>query len=329
MASRISSSISLSESGKHVGVLSVPYSRDESGWGSLRVPIAVIGSGNGPSVLLVGGNHGDELEGPVALTNFIREINARDVRGRIVVIPALNYPAVLAGSRTSPIDRGNMNRSFPGDAEGTITQQIAHFVTSEILMDVDAVLDIHSGGRTMYFEPFAAIHELDDRALMERSRAAMVAFGAPTNLVLRELDAEGMLDTTVERMNKVFVTTELGGGGSTSPDSVAIAARGILGFLAHFGILAAPAAPPTGPANALRTSPESYVICEGGGLLEFLVSIGQSVKKGQPVCRVLDIDHPLAAPRVYEAGCSGRLLGRMHGGMVVNGDFLAMVAFDA
>jgi predicted deacylase len=77
----------------------------------------------------------------------------------------------------------------------------------------------------------------------------------------------------------------------------------------------------------LRTAPESYVICEAGGLLEFVVELGDEVRRGQPICRVHNIDRMQDPPRTYAAGCSGRVVGRMHGGIADNGDFLAMVAF--
>jgi predicted deacylase len=94
----------------------------------------------------VGGNHGDEYEGPVALLNLARELEPESVSGRIVIIPALNYPAVEAGTRLSPIDGRNMNRTFPGRWDGSVTEMIAHFVQNEILPGVDAVIDMHSGG---------------------------------------------------------------------------------------------------------------------------------------------------------------------------------------
>ena len=326
---KIRPSIPLDAKGKHVGYLTVPHSRDESAWGALRVPIAVVKGGSGPSVLLTGGNHGDEFEGPLALLELIGTLEPGLMRGRVLILPALNYPALKAGRRLSPIDGGNMNRSFPGAANGTITQQIAHYVQTELLPGVDAVLDIHAGGRTLMFLPFAAVHQLADRAQMARASAALEAFGAPVGLVLEELDAEGMLDTAVERMGKTFVSTELGGGGSTTTLTVALARRGALNLLRHWGALAGAIERPTKPTRLMRTDGASYTICEDDGFVEYLVDLGQVVRAGETLCRVRDIDRPLAEPAPYRAGRDGMLVGRCHGGRVVPGDFLALVAFDA
>ena len=117
--------IALDGMGKAHGHLRLPHSRDDSAWGHVMIPICVIGNGDGPTVLLTGGNHGDEYEGPIALHDLAYSLEASDVAGRVIILPQMNTPAFLAASRTSPIDQGNMNRAFPGNARGTVTQKIA------------------------------------------------------------------------------------------------------------------------------------------------------------------------------------------------------------
>ena len=65
--SKISATIDFSADGKHLGYLSIPHSRNESGWGTVHLPIVSIRNGAGQTMLLTGGNHGDEYEGPIAL----------------------------------------------------------------------------------------------------------------------------------------------------------------------------------------------------------------------------------------------------------------------
>ena len=106
--------IPFDKDGVHHGFLRLPYSRDDSAWGSVMIPITVIRNGDGPTALLTGGNHGDEYEGPIALMDIAQSLSQRDIQGRVIIVPAFNYPAFQAGTRTSPIDKGNLNRSFPG-----------------------------------------------------------------------------------------------------------------------------------------------------------------------------------------------------------------------
>ena len=140
------------------GFLRLPYSRDDSAWGSVMIPITVVANGEGPTALLTGGNHGDEYEGPIALFDLARRLRPEEVSGRVIIVPAMNYPAFRAGTRTSPIDKGNLNRTFPGRPDGTVTQKIADFFQRHLLPMADIVLDFHSGGRTLDFVPLSLIH---------------------------------------------------------------------------------------------------------------------------------------------------------------------------
>ena len=158
-------------------------------------------------------------------------------------MPALNYPAFRAGTRTSPIDGGNLNRSFPGRPDGSVTEKIADYVQRSLLPMADLVLDFHSGGKTLDFLPFCAAHILPDKAQEARGFAAVEAFAAPFSMKMLEIDNVGMLDTAAEAMGKTFVTTELGGGGTARAATVAIARRGALNVLRHAASSRAPPSP--------------------------------------------------------------------------------------
>src|SRR5437879_2250533 len=157
--SRLSPEINLDGSGKQTGFLRLPHSVHRSAYGWIPIPIAQIsntgGNGNGPRILLMAGNHGDEYEGQVALGKLIRALDPGAVRGRVIILPSANFPAAMAGSRTSPLDDGNLNRSFPGDPNGGPTAQIAHYIESELLPRCDFVLDLHSGGSSLTYVPTA------------------------------------------------------------------------------------------------------------------------------------------------------------------------------
>jgi N-alpha-acetyl-L-2,4-diaminobutyrate deacetylase len=313
---------------KRHGHFILPHSRNDSGWGSLRVPIGIVSHGEGPTVLLTGANHGDEVEGTIALQTLYRDIDASAVRGTIILVPMLNYPAFRAGQRLSPIDGANMNRAFRMRAEGTLTEQIAYFVESELVARADAVLDIHSGGRTMMFHPFAASHQLPSQEQTDRAREALLAFGAPIGLVLEELDNAGMLDTAVERRGKLFLSTELGGGGTTTPDTVAIAKRGVHNFLVHLGVLAAGRHAGPQPTRLMTNDADGYIEAPDAGLIEYLVDLGTEVERGQSVAR-LHPDSRIDTPAIdIRARATGLLIGRHHGSLVQPGDFLGIVARD-
>jgi predicted deacylase len=104
--------------GKQVGNLFLPQSPHEDAWGAIAIPIAVLRNGSGPTVLITGGNHGDEYEGPIAIARLIRELDPGAVQGRLILLPQLNLPA-LAGRRISPVDGKNFNRPRAARMPGT------------------------------------------------------------------------------------------------------------------------------------------------------------------------------------------------------------------
>lgn len=91
--SPIKPTIDFDQQGVSHGFLKLPYSRDDSAWGAIMIPITVMKNGIGPTVLLTGGNHGDEYEGPIALTKLANQLDIETVRGRIIILPFMNYPA--------------------------------------------------------------------------------------------------------------------------------------------------------------------------------------------------------------------------------------------
>ncbi|MDE1198913.1 MAG: N(2)-acetyl-L-2,4-diaminobutanoate deacetylase DoeB [Pseudomonas sp.] len=321
----ISATVDFSLDGVQHGFLKLPYSRDDSAWGAVMIPVTVVKRGQGPTALLTGGNHGDEYEGPVALSKLAQRLTAEEVSGRVIIIPFMNTPAFHAGRRTSPIDKGNLNRSFPGKPDGTVTEKIADYFRRTLLPLADIVLDIHSGGRTLDFLPFAACHVLPDKHQQAQCEAGMQAFNAPYSMRMLELDAGAMYDTAAEQQGKVFVTTELGGGGSSSARSVAIAERGVRNLLVHAGVLQGEVE--LRPTVMLDMPDGScFVASEHDGLLEMCRDLGDQVRKGEVIARVHDIKRTGAAPVEYRAGRDGLLAARHFPGLVQCGDTLAVVA---
>jgi N-alpha-acetyl-L-2,4-diaminobutyrate deacetylase len=324
-ASPITTTIDFDRVGVQHGYLKLPHSWDESAWGSILIPITVVRNGDGPTALLTGGNHGDEYEGPIALFDLANTLAAEEITGRVIIVPALNYPAFRAGRRTSPIDNGNLNRVFPGRPEGTVTEKIADYVQRHLLPMADLVLDIHSGGRTLDFVPFAAVHALEDKAQQARSTAARDAFNAPYGVTLLEPDNVGMFDTAAEDMGKVFVSTELGGGGSARASTTTIAKRGLRNVLRHLGVL--PGQPTLEPAVILdMPDARCFVTSESRGLLEVTVDIGGMVAEGEILARVYDIERTGTDPVEYRARIDGILVGRHFPGLVAMGDIVGVIA---
>ncbi|MEP7455398.1 N(2)-acetyl-L-2,4-diaminobutanoate deacetylase DoeB [Phyllobacterium sp. SB3] len=322
--SPVTPTIDLDKQGVQHGFLRLPYSRDDSAWGSVMIPIAVLRNGKGPTALLTGGNHGDEYEGPIALYDLARTLDINAISGTVIIVPAMNYPAFQAGTRTSPIDKGNMNRSYPGKPDGTVTQKIADYFTRELLPRADVVLDFHSGGKTLDFVPFAAAHILPDKNQEAKGFEAVKAFSAPWSMRMLEIDAVGMYDTTVEEMGKIFVTTELGGGGTARAETVAIAKRGAANILRHAGILDS-AIEHRDTRWLDMPSGDCFSFAEDAGLIETMIDLGEPVQEGQLIARIFPIGRTGAAPAEIRAKLTGILAARHFPGLVKPGDCVAVI----
>lgn len=322
--SPITPTVDFDADGVQHGFLRLPFSRDDSAWGSVMIPIAVIKNGIGPTALLTGGNHGDEYEGPLALYELARTLAPDEVSGTVIIVPAMNYPAFRAATRTSPIDRGNLNRLFPGRPDGTVTEKIADYFQRYLLPRADIVLDFHSGGRTLDFLPFCAAHILPDKTQEGRAFAAVEAFAAPNSVRMLEIDAIGMYDTAAEEMGKVFITTELGGGGTARAETVRIARRGVRNVLVHAGIV-------EGEVDLRPTrwldmpSDDCFAFAEEDGMIETMVDLGEPVGQGEVVARVHPIGRTGLAPREIRARMSGLLVARHFPGIVQAGDCVSVL----
>ncbi|CAM3078114.1 N(2)-acetyl-L-2,4-diaminobutanoate deacetylase DoeB [Paracoccus nototheniae] len=326
--SAVTPTIPLDQPGKHHGFLRLPYSRNDSAWGSVMIPLTVIVGSAGPTALLTGANHGDEYEGPIALQQLAWELEPAQVAGRIIILPTMNAPAFRAGTRVSPIDQVNMNRCFPGRADGSVTQKIAHYIDSVLVPLADVVLDYHSGGKTLDFLPYAAAHYLDDADQQAACVAAMRAFGAPWSMMMREIDAVGMFDTAVEGQGKVFVTTELGGGGTATAASARIAIRGARNVLRHAGILSG-AVEGAGDSRMLdMPGDECFHFAPCDGLLHPLADLGDPVAEGQPLAQIWPADRSGVAPVTVTANRAGLIAARHFPGLVQSGDCLAVIAVE-
>ncbi len=324
-ASPISPTIALDAPGITHGHLHLPHSRDDSAYGAIMIPISVAVNGDGPTVLLTGGNHGDEYHGPLALTKLMNSLNISEVTGRIIAVPYMNHPAFTSAARNSPIDGANLNRVFPGSPTGGVTQKIADYLTRYLLPIADAVLDIHDGGKTLEFLPMAASHVMDNKADEARNWEAALAFGAPYVTKLVELDMLGMWDAVVEDSGTPFLSTEIAGGGTTRPSSTKITLDGVRNVLQHWGALAGD---PTPSTSVVLDIPEddAYLISDEEGLIEWLVELGDEVAKGQAVARIYNTVKLGAPPIDVPATIDGIIAMRHFPGLVKMGDAIAMQA---
>lgn len=328
--SRIAGDIDFERNGRQATYLRAPLSRNTSGWGIVEIPIVVLKNGTGPTVLLTGGIHGDEYEGPIAVSELARTLDPAEVQGRVILMPAVNVPAVLADTRLSPADNRDMNRCFPGNPRGTFSEMLAHYLDAVILPMVDLSVDLHTAGHSGDSIASTNMHHIADPALMARTLAAAEAFGAPYNVVFAGVDEGATLTSSVERRGILSLGTELGGWGRVSIEGVRIARRGVRNILRHAGVIEG--TPETaqrdgspGTRHMQVTDASCYAFAPATGTFEPCNLVGEAVRAGEPAGFLHFVEDIDRAPLPVTHRADGILWMSAGPGRVTRGDTVAVV----
>ncbi|MFD2055777.1 succinylglutamate desuccinylase/aspartoacylase family protein [Mesorhizobium calcicola] len=317
--------------GKTSGHLSMPFSIDRSPYFQIKVPICLIRNGDGPSVLLMAGNHGDEYEGELSLAKLIRRLDAARIKGRVTILPMANAPAVMAAKRCSPLDGGNLNRAFPGDPQGNPTSRLAHFLESELFARHEVVFDIHSGGTSMEHLPTALVERNGDPERHRRGVELMRALGMPYGFVADNGQASPTSMGAARRAGAIGVSGEFGGGGTATVDTMAITARAIDRLLIAVGVVSEPvlgsSPDPAAPTQLLSLSRHSQgIYATRRGWFEPAVRLGDSVAAGQLAGWYHDLERLELAEEPLHFAEAGIVLSRRLHTMCEAGDCLMQVA---
>jgi len=328
--SLINTDIDYEQEGFQTGLLRVPYSHNRSAYGQIPVPVVVLKQGAGPTVLLTGGNHGDEYEGPIALMKLIQRMPGMRINGRLIVIPALNFPAFLSGSRTSPIDGANMNRVFPGARNGAITEMIAHYVDTELFPLADVIMDLHAGGASFNHLPTLLAALPGDPARHAEYLRLVKAFAAPRTMIMDLLGEDRTYGAAAERHGKLFMYGEFGGGSACGVETLAIVENGLNRVLYALGVTSGEA-PLPGPDTRLIKVEGSkhYLYAPSRGVFEPCFTAGEEVQTGQLAGRLFDPYAPWEAPRELHFQKAGLAVCVRTFAGVEPGDCIALLAADA
>lgn len=324
MTTRIDSFINFDQPGLQSGYLRVPYSSNASAYGWLAVPGFVLRGEPGPTVLLLGGVHGDEYEGQLALARIARRLASTTLHGMLIVLPSTNAPAAYAGQRLSPVDGVNLNRAFPGDVNGSPSQMIAHYVQELLLPRADAVIDLHSGGGSLEYLPCVRARLSPDAQIRRRTVDLVRGFGAPFGVLFRPARGEPRtLSAACERKGVAYINPETGGGARIGRPALQVAHDGVLRCLAALGVVPPGEAPPaSGPTRLATLSAGSLVYSEHDGVWEPRVGLGEQVGAGEVIAAVHDLRRPWHDPALVRSPIPGTVLCQRACAPVALGDCL-------
>jgi predicted deacylase len=280
------------------GYLVVPDGVDQG----TRIPVSVFnGVEPGPVLALVAGTHGYEYTSIVALQRLRARVDPKALTGSLILVHMAN-PTTFYGRRIyfSP-DGKNLNRVYPGQADGTISQRIAHAITNEVIARATHVVDMHCGDGNESLRPYSYWQVTGDKALDEAGKRLALAFGLDHIVIDRERpsDPERTLYTsnTAVRRGKPAITVESGGMGLTDEVSVGAQEAGALSVMADLGMLRAPSVKVEHP---IFIDKSQVVSSPATGVWAAAVEKMQSVAAGTLLGRVTDpfgnLLHEVRAP---------------------------------
>ena len=326
--SRITLTTNLSAPGRHFGDAMLRWSDNANPLGYHPVPVISLKGGDGPVLLLTGATHGDEFEGPSAIMRLVHAVDPAALCGQIIAIPALNMPALEASSRVTPLDGENLNRAFPGAADGGPTAMLAHWLESEILPRCSAAIDLHSGGKASFFQPCTLPTHTADSALAAQNMVLAKIFGLPLIWRLGSNNDNRSVNSAAERAGVPMIATELGGGGGVDPAITNVTAQGIRNVLHYLGMFdAEPVATPNTRIVEVA-DPLDSLYATTTGLFDRAISAGADVTQGQFAGYFHHITEPERPSAKLIVPRDGMVLAHTNRGMVTRGELLALIARD-
>lgn len=222
------------------GFITVPEGIDEA----TRIPVTIAhGAAHGPTLALIAGIHGYEYPPITALQALRARLDPAILSGTVIMVHIANPPSFFG--RTiyySPADRKNLNRVFPGDPGGSVSQRIAHLLTTEVIDRADYLIDLHGGDGNEALRPYVYMPVTGDAILDAKIEGLAVAFGLD-HIVMDTgpQHAAGpslFVDQTALERGIPAITTETGQSGSNDPYWVGLAEQGVWNVLRHLDMIA-------------------------------------------------------------------------------------------
>jgi len=256
------------------------------------MPVMVVrGHKEGPTLLTLAGIHGDEYEPMVAVRRVFSGLDPAELTGTWVGVGCCNMDAYLAAGREGPTDGKNLARVFPGSAEGTLTERVAHCLTEDFIRRASFLCDLHSAGRAYRMVPLAG-YMLVEESVTGRQRRAAQAFGLP--LVWGTSPNRGRSLSAAHACGVPAIYCETTGmGGCRDPD-VAAYVRGLRRLMVHLGMVPGRVRPPPRQRFVEDPRPESghlqvKNVTPVDGLFHPAVDLNDRVAQGDVLGTVSDL----------------------------------------
>lgn len=237
------------------GFLEVPKGTDSAA----NIPVIVVnGARPGPVLALVAGAHGTEYASIIALERVAAILDPSELAGTVVIVPLLNTASFEQKvPHLNPVDGKNMNRFYPGDAQGTQTERAAFVMTKEIVDRCAYLIDYHGGDLDESLRPYTYWAPTGNEEQDRISKEMALAFGINHIIIWRDRPkdpaATKFLDNTASARGKPSIVVEAGYAGRVELDDVELLMTGTISTMRTLKMLAGPPLPIENPVWLEKT----------------------------------------------------------------------------
>jgi uncharacterized protein len=262
----------------------------------------INGKADGPTLAVTAGIHGAEYASIAAALDLGRHLQPDALRGRVIIVPVVNMPAFQARSiYICPLDGVNLNRVFPGKADGNPTEQIADWVFQNVIKRADYYVDLHGGDLIEALVPFTIYPRTGNARVDDASLEMAKAFGI--RYLVRSDSIGGSTYATAARAGIPAILTESGAQGLWPPEAVALHTSGLNRLLRHLGMLTDAVLEPL-PFTLIDQF--IWLRSEHDGFWYPKLSVDQEVRQGQDLGCVMDFQGNIL--QAVQAPADGRVL---------------------
>jgi len=257
-----------------------------AGGQALKFPVFLInGSAPGPTLVASGGVHAAEYASIAAALDVARGLQPGELHGRVIIAPVINVPGFpVRAIYQCPLDGKNINRFFPGNPEGSGSEQLAAWVFQNVISQADYYVDLHGGDLIEALTPFTIVYRSGDRRVDDISMEMARVFGI--HYIVRS-ETPGSTYSAAARAGIPAILSEAGGQGIWTAEDVALHREGLMRLLHPLGLLAGPE-PVAGDCTLLDRF--LWLRSERAGFWYPATAVGEEVRAGQELGRITDYE---------------------------------------
>lgn len=256
------------------------------------LPICILkGKKQGPVFTIISGVHGFEYPPIIAVQELIKEIDTKLLVGTLIIIPIANTSSFF--SRTpfiNPVDKVNLNRTFPGSATGSITKKIAAMISTDIIPLSDVFLDIHGGDANEDLLPFVCYYNNEQKPNKTQlakslSEASGFKYIVTYPYTLKDNEPAKYAFKQAVQSGKTALSIESGKLGNVQKEAVTLIKKGVYNMLHEMKMY-----PDSIKTNekSIQLNGQAYVKSDKKGLFYSDLKAGDYLKKGDVVGHTTD-----------------------------------------